>query len=518
MSIKEKNKATTNWIPLVIRWGGLAIFDVGLLWLIMQLVLDGAYPLATVLLLITVFVTLVFLVERFKAFRWMSVGIGLATLFVLYPVVYTIYLSTTNTGVGHILTPQQAIERLERVQYIPENGQRFSWTAFRADDENIALWLIDEEGETAFATVGNVDTSAVAGQDGIDELDEDGIPLNIDGYQRLETRDVLAQLDQFATINFGDPDVIIRISGLNSAATTQQRYRYDAEQNSITDLQTGTVYTAERGSFRSEDETLTPGFFINIGLENFERFFASSALRGPLVNIVTWNFSYAILSVVSSFALGLFIALLFDKLPGKKIIRTLLIVPYPIPALVSILIWRNLLNPDFGALVRLQETLFGFSPNWLTDPNATRLAIIIVNMWLSYPYFYIISSGALQALPSEILDAAAVDGANVWQKFSKITLPLLLRIVSPLLVASFAFNFNNFNLIYIFNEGNPPIAGTPIPAGHTDILISFVYKLAFTSALADYGLAAAISIVLFALVGIITWLQFNYTGIFEDKD
>ncbi|MCA9889917.1 MAG: ABC transporter permease subunit, partial [Anaerolineae bacterium] len=187
-------------------------------------------------------------------------------------------------------------------------------------------------------------------------------------------------------------------------------------------------------------------------------------------------------------------------------------------ALVSILIWRNLLNPDFGALVQLQKAILGTAPNWLTDPNATRLAIIIVNMWLSYPYFYIISSGALQALPSDILDAASVDGASVWQKFRSITLPLLLRIVSPLLVASFAFNFNNFNLIYIFNEGNPPIANTPIPAGNTDILISFVYKLAFNSAQADYGLAAAISIVLFVFVAIITWIQFRMTGIFEDKE
>ncbi|MFN8421252.1 MAG: ABC transporter permease subunit [Anaerolineae bacterium] len=182
------------------------------------------------------------------------------------------------------------------------------------------------------------------------------------------------------------------------------------------------------------------------------------------------------------------------------------------------MIWRNLLNPDFGALVKLQEALFGTSTNWLADPAATRTAIIVINMWLSYPYFYIVSSGALQAIPTDMLDAAAVDGANLWQKFRHITLPLLLQIVSPLLVASFAFNFNNFNLIFIFNQGNPPIAGSPIPAGSTDILISFVYRLAFNSAQSDYGLAAAISIVLFAFVATITWFQFRYTRLLEDRN
>ena len=359
---------------------------------------------------------------------------------------------------------------------------------------------------------------ASAGADGIGALDDKGVPLTIDGYQRLERRDVVVLLDPLSHLEFGDPPQIVRISSLSAAATTVQRYRYDAEQDVIVDQQTGVVYHPERGSFVSDTgDELRPGFFVSIGAENFQRFLSSAALRGPMFTIITWNFAYAFFSVLFSFALGLFIAVLFENLPGKKIIRTLLIIPYPIPALVSILIWRNLLNPDFGALVRLQEALGGTDPGWLTNPMATRAAIILINMWLSYPYFYIVSSGALQAIPTDMLDAASVDGANLWQRFSHITLPLLLQIVSPLLVASFAFNFNNFNLIYIFNQGNPPIAGSPIPAGNTDILISFVYKLAFTTSQSDYGLGAAISIVLFAFVAVITWFQFRYTRVLEDR-
>lgn len=510
-------KATTNLVGLSIRLLGVGLVNLYLLWLAFQLAGDGAYSLAVVLLMIAVFISISFIVERLRPLRWLSIGLALATLFVLYPIFYTFYLSTTNIGLGHILTQQVAIERLEREQYVPEGGQRFSWTAFQAEDGEVALWLRAEDGTELLVRPGESLREPDAEALGIPGFDESGIPTAVDGYARLERRDVIMLLDQLGRIEFGEPPDTIRVTSLNAAATTRQRYVYNPEQGSMLDLQTGISYYPRNGTFISEEgQTLRPGFFVDIGLRNFERFFSSAALRGPVSQIAVWNFIYAGLSVLLSFALGLFIAILFDKLPGKNIIRTLLIVPYPIPALVSILIWRNLLNPDFGALVRLQEALFGSAPGWLTDPNATRAAIILVNMWLSYPYFYIVSSGALQALPSEILDAAAVDGASAWQRFSRITLPLLLRIVSPLLVASFAFNFNNFNLIYIFNEGNPPIAGSPIPAGHTDILISFVYKLAFSSAQADYGLAASISIVLFVFVGLITWLQFRYTRVLED--
>ena len=98
-----------------------------------------------------------------------------------------------------------------------------------------------------------------------------------------------------------------------------------------------------------------------------------------------------------------------------------------------------------------------------------------------------------------------------------ITLPLLLVAVGPLLVASFTFNFNNFNLIYLFNAGGPPMAGTPTPAGHTDILISYVYNLAFTGSRGvNYGFAAAITIIIFLIVGAITLFQFRYTRMWEE--
>jgi ABC-type sugar transport system permease subunit len=175
------------------------------------------------------------------------------------------------------------------------------------------------------------------------------------------------------------------------------------------------------------------------------------------------------------------------------------------------------MNPELGVISRALEGWFGWSPPWFTDQWWAKIAILLVNLWLSYPYFMLICSGALQSIPEDYYSAAQVDGANTWQQFRNITLPLLLVAVGPLLIASFVFNFNNFNLIYIFNAGGPPMAGTPTPAGHTDILISYVYNLAFTANRGvDYGFAAAITIIIFFIVGTITLFQFRYTRMWEE--
>ena len=180
--------------------------------------------------------------------------------------------------------------------------------------------------------------------------------------------------------------------------------------------------------------------------------------------------------------MGLTIAIMFNDplFPFKKLIRSLLIIPYTVPALLTILVWRGMLNPELGVIDRMLEGLFGWAPPWFTDQWWAKVAILLINLWLSYPYFMLICSGALQSIPEDYYAAAQVDGASPWQQFWHITLPLLLVAVGPLLIASFIFNFNNFNLIYIFNAGGPPMAGTPTPAGHTDILISYVYNLAFS--------------------------------------
>jgi ABC-type sugar transport system permease subunit len=129
----------------------------------------------------------------------------------------------------------------------------------------------------------------------------------------------------------------------------------------------------------------------------------------------------------------------------------------------------------------------------------------------------LICTGALQSLPNDIYEAATIDGAGPLRKFWNLTLPLLLVAVGPLLIAAFSFNFNNFTVIDIYAEGGPPIAGTTTPAGHTDILITYIFRLAFASGRgADFGYASAITIVIFVILAIITALQFRYTRVWEE--
>jgi ABC-type sugar transport system permease subunit len=280
------------------------------------------------------------------------------------------------------------------------------------------------------------------------------------------------------------------------------------------------VYRAIDGTFTGPGGAeLRPGFQTTIGTANFERFFNSPALQGPLVRIITWNFAFALISVVSTFSLGLGIAFIYNDrtFPGRKIIQSLLLIPYTIPSLITILIWRGLLNPEVGIINRTIEAWFNFSPPWFTDQWWAKAGVLLVNLWLGYPYFMLICSGALQAIPEDIYRAAEVDGANGWQRFRQITLPLLLVAVGPLLIASFTFNFNNFNLIFLFVQGGPPIAGAASRAGHTDILISYVYNLAFAGGRgADYGLASAVTIIIFIIVAAITLFQFRYTRMWEE--
>jgi arabinogalactan oligomer/maltooligosaccharide transport system permease protein len=185
---------------------------------------------------------------------------------------------------------------------------------------------------------------------------------------------------------------------------------------------------------------------------------------------------------------------------GRRVYRSIFILPYAMPSIMSILIWGGMFNTEFGAI----NTLFGTNIAWFQSATFARVAVILVNLWLGFPYFYLISSGAMQAIPSELSEAAAIDGATPRQIFYKITLPLLLKIVSPLLIASFAFNFNNFNLIYLLTGGGPRNELDGQIAGATDILISYTYKIAFGSNVQDLGFASAISVIIFLIVASIS--------------
>lgn len=512
-----QDTATATVGGLALRLAMLALIDIGLIWLITNMAFDGLWPLTVLMSLITIFVNVVFLRQALYPLRWMVVGLVLMTLITVYPILYTVYLSFTNYGDGHLVTKLQAIEQLEKQTYLPETGSNYSWTAFRTPEGNFALWLIDAEGNSFWAVPGE-ELLAASEVEGLEETDDEGIPARIGSYERVPRAQLLTLLGQLDDVQFGTEETGVSIRNINEAGNLEQRYVYDEEADVMLDRATDTVYEPVEGTFTAEDgSTLSPGFSVGVGLENFTRFFTSPAIGGPLVRVAIWNFIFPLVTVVTTFFLGLFTAMLFNDLPGRKLIRSLLIIPYTIPSLVTILVWRGMLNEEIGVITRMLDSTIGSTPPWFSDPTWAKIGILLVNLWLGYPYFMLVCSGALQGIPDDIYSAADVDGASAWQKFWNLTLPLLLVAVGPLLVASYVFNFTNFNVIFLYNSGGPPIAGAATTVGHTDILISYVFNLAFRGTRgAEYGFASAISIIIFFVVVVATLFQFRYTNMWEE--
>ncbi|AEH50239.1 DUF4896 domain-containing protein [Pseudothermotoga thermarum] len=269
------------------------------------------------------------------------------------------------------------------------------------------------------------------------------------------------------------------------------------------------------------EEVFLVGFIDYVGWKNFLRIITDKRVTGPFLSIFAWTFTWAALSVVLSLAVGLPFALVLNdpRLRARNLYRTLLIIPWAIPAFISALVWRNgLLNETYGLFNKFLLPLFKLGPiRWFNDPFWARVGVLLVNIWLTFPYMMTISLGALQSIPHELYEAASIDGAGKFKRFTAITFPLLMTVIGPLLVSSFAFSFNNFTIIFLITAGGPPIPGSVTPTGYTDILMSYVYKLAFQAGTGqDFGFASAISILIFFLVGTISFFNFKFSGAFEE--
>ena len=182
------------------------------------------------------------------------------------------------------------------------------------------------------------------------------------------------------------------------------------------------------------------------------------------------------------------------------------------PSFMSILIWAGMFNRQYGLINSLLHTQI----DWLNSTWLARGVILLVNLWLGFPYFYLISTGALQALPGDLEEAASIDGASGVQIFWRIKLPLVLQILSPMLIASFAFNFNNFNLVYLLTKGGPTDVLGGETAGATDLLITYAYKTAFAENNQNYGLASAVSVIVFMIVAVISMWSLKKSRVLEE--
>lgn len=474
----------------------------------------------TVLLLAAAGIFVLYSTKRFVPGKYLFPGSFFLAVFLILPIALTVGYSFTNYGDGTRGTKEQAVGSIiaSSVQQSPD-APRYAMTVATsgtAAEGPYELFLVNpDDGTVLSGDAENALEEVPAG----DVTVVDGRVTEVDGMTVLNAGEVNAIYNELMELAVPvDESTAVRPLGVNQAFVGTTVLQYDEAADAITDTATGEVYTVgvigdEEYFVDSEGQrAFSQSWLQSVGISNYERLFTNPTVANQFVSAFVWTLVFAAGSVLLTFALGFALALILNdqRLKGRRVYRSILIMPYAIPGFISLLVWSNFYNQEFGLI---NQTL-GLNLNWFGDPTLAQVAVLLTNLWMGFPYMFIVSTGALQAIPDELTEAARIDGASRFQSTSKIVLPLLLVAVAPLLVSSFAFNFNNFNAIELLTGGGPFPDGSG--RGSTDILISMVYRIAFGGSGADFGFASAVSVCLFILTGVLAAIQFRFTNVLED--
>lgn len=484
----------------LVGYGVLAALALGLIYVVWGLYLAGEPLFAAVVMALMVGIVIVFGARHFYTARFVFPGIAAVLIFIALPVIYTTYVGFTNYGARNLLTFDRVTELFLNQKAVDKTTERpFSLVA---EGTSYRLFLPEAEGgliSEPFALNGSPVTVPMAPV----ATAPDAVPM----------KDVVKLRSALGAVTATLPDGSeITSSGLRTFAKVTPIYEREPD-GSLLNRADGTKLVRDEsvGFYRNEaGQTVAPGWRVNVGLANFQRVLFSEGIRQPMLQIFVWTVSFALMSVVFGFAVGILLAsiLQWPHLRGKAVYRILLILPYAVPAFISILVFRGLFNQNFGEINLILRSLFGIEPKWFTDAGLARTMLIMVNVWLGYPYMMLLSMGYLQSIPQDHYKAAALEGAGPIRSFFSITLPQILPPFVPLLISSFAFNFNNVVLILLLTRGAPDIPGTIVPAGQTDILGSFTFRVSFQDAGQNFGIAGAISTLIFILVGLLAYANF----------
>jgi arabinogalactan oligomer/maltooligosaccharide transport system permease protein len=449
--------------------------------------------------------------------KYLVPGVVFLILFQIVPVVYTVGTAFTNFGDAHRGTKAAAIAdiKAQSVQPVAGAPEYYLTVATKGDPATAPLVFLLVDPTTKAVQIGTDSglepavNAQVSATNKVTSLDG--------GYTILNVGQAAARSADMAKVSVPTPQGTIKSEGLSRAVEGKATRSYDTSCDCITDSATGQTWKADdsRGYFvDSTGANLAQGWQVNVGLSNWAKPFSDPVLRGSFLSMLAWNFAFALISVFGTFAVGLLMAMALnsDRVKGLRFYRVLIVLPYAMPAFAMLLVWRDMFNQDFGLI----NNLFHLDVNWFGGPISAKIAVLIVQFWLGYPYMFLVTTGALQAIPADLVEAAAVDGASRWFAFRTVTLPLLFVATAPLLISSFAFNFNNFNAIKMTSDGGPFPPDSP-SVGATDLLISYTYRLAFgAGGGAQYGLAAAMSILIFFIVAIVSVISFKRTAALED--
>ncbi|HEY6513949.1 MAG TPA: maltose ABC transporter permease MalF [Burkholderiaceae bacterium] len=449
------------------------------------------------------------------AYRYLFPGLAGMAIFVVFPIIYTIQIGFTNYSSANLLSFERATAYLlERTQ--PGEGKAYAFSVHPDGDEyRLRLMPKDGEDEADQPVPSQVDAYvtpplALIAPTPPQEIKAIGLKQsNVTLNEPLPLSEVIKRRDVLSKLRIRLPDgALVTYAGVREFSPLEAVYQ-QADKDGLKEAKSGTLYRANHdiGFYESPaGERLQPGFKVGIGFGNFSHMISDPEFRGPFFRIFLWTVTFAGLTVLFTLAVGcsLAVVLNWEALRFRTVYRTLLFLPYAVPGFISILVFKGLFNQNFGEINLALNALFGIKPAWFADPFLAKVMILIVNTWLGYPYIMVLCTGLIKSIPSDLYEASAIAGAKPLDNFFKITAPLIIKPLMPLLIASFAFNFNNFVLIALLTGGRPDFLNTRVPAGTTDILVSYTYRIAFQDSGQNFALAAAISTVIFFLVALLS--------------
>jgi arabinogalactan oligomer/maltooligosaccharide transport system permease protein len=249
-----------------------------------------------------------------------------------------------------------------------------------------------------------------------------------------------------------------------------------------------------------------------VGVDNFRRILTNDLgiANYNFYRLLLFNVTWTLVNIVLHVAIGVAVAVLLNRndIIGKKFFRAFYIIPWAMPPLVVAVVWRNMFDPQYGAInLLLAAAHLPHQINWLTSSNnpipflpflpVAFYAVLLVNVWLGWPFMMVVATGALQSIPGDLYEAARIDGASRSRQFLDITAPLLRPAMVPAIMYGSILTFNQFNVIYFISGGGP--------SGRTEILVTQAYRLVSEQRL--YGVASAFSIIIFIILLIITLAQ-----------
>ena len=288
----------------------------------------------------------------------------------------------------------------------------------------------------------------------------------------------------------------------------------------------------------SSPDHIPPNNLVDwVGLENFVTMFSKNAAMGggiwfqTFANTAIWTIVWAVFSTFTCFFVGFFFAIILQdkRVAIPSFYRTIYILPYAIPTMLSLFIWANLLNGQMGPInhtLRLLGVIDaqGATPkifSYLSDPWVAKVSLIFVNIWIGFPYSMILTTSSMTAISNSLYEAAVIDGANKWHQFKSITFPLVMFQLKPTLIMQFAGNINNFGAVFFLTGGGPnmpqPGLTTTTSCGATDLLVSWIYKLTMNTP-SRYNLASVLSLLVFVVLVPFALYNFTRTKSFKDGE